>query len=178
MRCRPAERPVNSLSVSLLAILVGLGCAACRAEPETGDEVAWEQAAPSGVPSDSLQTAVPGRPDSANGGTRADRPFRNFQLAPDPGQGTEVIVHPVRIENRSSETVTVGASAGAAPVLLDTLAPAESFRVNLAAPQGALRIEWRSLDDRWSGSIAVEPPAGTPDDSIAIVPIGPQSGPG
>lgn len=173
--------PTGALSAALLAVLVGFGSVACRTEPEAGSprgEVEAQEVVEAELTADSVQAGMLQRPDPAPGGTRTERPFRNFQLPPDPGQIAEVIAHPVRIDNGSTDTVTVWASAGAEPVLVERLPPAGSFRVNLVAPRGALRIDWRSLDDQRSGSVSVEPPAAATADSVRIVRIGLESGPG
>jgi len=163
-------------SVAILALLLGLGSAACRPEPEArsqeGDVEGTEMVAAEPV-SDSSEAAFSRPPNPTVGGTEAGRPFRNFQLPPDPGQTAEVVLHPVRIENGSTDTVTVWASAGAEPVFLERVAPASSFRVDLMAPRGALRIDWRSVDDRPRGSIPVPPPADAAGDSVGVVRIGP-----
>lgn len=170
--------PTDALSVALLAILVGFGSVACRPEPEAGSsqgEVEAQEVVEAEFTADSVQAGMLQRPDSAPDGTSAERPFRNFQLPPDPGQSAEVLAHPLRIDNGSADTVMVWASAGAEPVLVQRIPPAGRFRVDLVAPRGALRIDWRSVNDRRGGSVSVEPPAAAAADSVRIVWIGPES---
>ena len=163
-------------SVAILALLLGLGSAACRPEPEARSprgQVEGAEMVAVELASDSSEAALSRSPNPTGGGTGTERPFRNFQLPPDPGQTAEVVLHPVRIENAGTDTVTVWASAGAEPVFLERVAPAASFRVDLMAPRGALRIDWRSVDDRPRGSLPVPPPADAAGDSVGIVRIGP-----
>ena len=171
---------VRARSAALLAVLLGLGSVACRTEPgarSPQDELEGTGTVAAEIASDSTGAGVPRPPDPTAVGPASERPFRNFELPPDPGQTAEVVLHPVRIDNVGTDTVTVWASAGAEPVFLERLSPAGSFRVNLMAPRGALRIDWRSVDDRPRGSISVVPPAAAAGDSVGIVRIGPQLGP-
>jgi hypothetical protein len=162
---RRAGVGVRSRSTGLLLpILIAAVSASCArdeaADLETGSEAA-----------DTTTYA-----SSADGGTasEADRdasPFRNFPLPPDPAAGGDVERHPVRIVNAGSVTTIVRASAGAAPVVLDTLEPGGAHRVDLEAPAGLLRIEWRSLDGRVSGHARVIPASTLLADSIWVVRI-------
>lgn len=161
---------------AMLAVLLGLASVACRAEPERRSpqsDVEGTGTVAAVIASDSSQAGLPRPPNPADGGAGIERPFRNFQLPPDSGQIADIVLHPVRVDNGSTDTVTVWASAGAMPVFLERLPPAGSFRVNLMAPAGALRIDWRSADDRRRGGIPVEPPAAAAGDSVGIVRIGP-----
>jgi hypothetical protein len=163
-------------SAAILAVLLGMGSAACRTEPEAGrpqGEFEGIGTVAAELASDSQGAGSPRPPIPAAGAPGTERPFRNFELPPDPGQTAEVVLHPVRIDNGSNDTVTVWASAGAEPVFLERVPPAGSFRVNLIAPEGALRIDWRSVDDRPRGSTPVEPPTDEGGDSVRILRLGP-----
>jgi hypothetical protein len=56
-------------------------------------------------------------------------------------------------------------------VVLDTLEPGESYRVDLDAPRGTLRIEWRSQDGRVHGDAPVVRGSNPLADSLSIVRI-------
>ncbi len=153
---------LHGLAVSILIA----GASASCAVDEAPDLEADVETGTAGTMSDaSLERDLPTEEE------RDASPFRNFPLPPDPNAAGDVERHPVRIANRESETFVVRASAGAAPVVLDTLEPGESYRVDLEAPAGTLRIEWRSLDGRIYGDARVQPVSSLLADSVSIVRI-------
>jgi hypothetical protein len=154
---------------ALAALLLGLGSMGCSAEPVPGGANGSAEAQKALMEDVPPGESVPG--DAMDDPGRDDRPFRNFALPPDAAQGAGAARHPVLIDNQGSATVVVRASAGAAPVVLDTLAPTEKYRVDLEAPNGTVTIQWRSLDGSSSGSAAVSPVGVTQADSVRIVRI-------
>jgi hypothetical protein len=148
------------LSGVLVAILVAGASASCASEPVPDLDPERDSEA---------STAIDSGPDPAE--ETEVRPFRNFSLPPDGTSGGAIERHPVRILNLASAPFVVRASAGAAPVVLDTLEPGEAYRVDLDAPAGLLRIEWRSLDGRFRGNEPVAPGSKSLADSVSIVRI-------
>ncbi|MEJ2482605.1 MAG: hypothetical protein P8049_05675 [Gemmatimonadota bacterium] len=154
----------------MASVLVAVAIASCgpeRTPDARPDEEAagstGNAAAPSPNPGSEVPSAM--EPEAS--------PFRNFPLPPDPASGGEVRRHPVRIENPGPGRFLVTASAGAAPVVLDTLDAGESYRVDLKAPAGALRIRWRSLEGRSSGEVRVQPLSDLQADSVTVVRLEP-----
>jgi hypothetical protein len=150
------------LSGVLVAILVAGASASCASEPVPDLDPERDSEA---------STAIDSGPDPAAAEETEVRPFRNFSLPPDGTSGGAIERHPVRILNLASAPFVVRASAGAAPVVLDTLEPGEAYRVDLDAPAGLLRIEWRSLDGRFHGNEPVAPGSKSLADSVSIVRI-------
>jgi hypothetical protein len=146
----------------LVAILVAGASASCASEPAPDLDSERDIEASS---------ATDSGPDPAAAVETEIRPFRNFSLPPDGTSGGAIERHPVRIVNLASDPFVVRASAGAAPVVLDTLEPGEAYRVDLDAPAGLLRIEWRSLDGRFHGQEPVAPASKSLADSVSIVRI-------
>ncbi|MCL7975524.1 MAG: hypothetical protein M8835_13325 [marine benthic group bacterium] len=170
MNSNPAPRTgswLAGLASSLLLVVAITSCAVEEASDfETGSRAGTVESESGSSPDRIVPNAE--EPDTS--------PFRNFPLPPDPAVGSEVERHPVRITNPGSAIFIVRASAGAAPVVLDTLEPGESYRVDLDAPPGTLRIEWRSLDGRVYGDAPVESGVNLLADSVSIVRIEANSG--
>jgi hypothetical protein len=100
-------------------------------------------------------------------GPTGEDPFANFDL-PDGGEaGLPVVRHALRIENGLTNQIIVAATAGAAPVVLDSLDPGDSVRLDLEAPAHSLELQWRTIDGIISGSRPIELLA----DSIQVVRI-------
>lgn len=165
MKSRFAPRPGSWLVSVAISLLLAGSIASCTVEEASDLETGAEPGTAELVPESGSDGGVPiaEEPD--------DSPFRNFPLPPDPAAGGEVERHHVRIENPGSRTYIVRASAGAAPVVLDTLEPGESYRVDLDAPRGTLRIEWRSQDGRVHGGAPVVLGSNPLADSLSIVRI-------
>jgi hypothetical protein len=160
VRRRSEARAGSWLPGVLVAILVAGASASCASEPvpdlDPERDIEVSSAADSG-PAAAAETEI--------------RPFRNFSLPPDGSTGGAIERHPVRIVNLAPAPFVVRASAGAAPVVLDTLEPGEAYRVDLDAPAGLLRIEWRSIDGRFHGHEPVAPAPKSLADSVSIVRI-------
>jgi hypothetical protein len=169
MSLLPGERTRSAFGAAMIGLIAGLGGVACAADVETDDGAA-DPVAGSGQAersaADSSAVYDGGEPDPGRA------PFRNFALPPDPAQGAARSRHAVHIENSGPVTVVVRASAGAAPVVLDTLSSGDAYRVDLDAPEGALRIEWISLDGTVRGSTAVPSSSGTTTDTVMVVHVG------
>lgn len=101
-------------------------------------------------------------------------PFENFNL-PDDGEADRPVVrHELRIENRLTHVIVVAATAGAAPVVLDSLDPGEVVRLDVEAPADRLVLQWQTTDGSASGTRLVEALA----DSVQVVRIEVVPGPG
>ena len=94
-------------------------------------------------------------------------PFENFDL-PDNGESSLPIVrYRLRIENGTGRHIVVAATAGAAPVVLDSLDPDDDLRVDLEAPADGLVLKWHAIDGNASG----ERPIRVLADSVQVVRI-------
>jgi len=94
-------------------------------------------------------------------------PFASFDLPDDGEAGLPIVRHALRIENGLMKQIIVAATAGAAPVVLDSLDPGDSVRLDLEAPADRLELQWRTIDGNISGSRPIEVLA----DSIQVVRI-------
>jgi len=100
-------------------------------------------------------------------------PFENFNL-PEDGEAEQPIVrHELRIENRLAHVIVVAATAGAAPVILDSLDPGELVRLDVEAPADRLELQWHTIDGTSSGTRQV----GALADSVQVVRIEAVPGP-
>jgi hypothetical protein len=141
----PGSRSVSIVCVTILAV------AAC--EPEKPAETVPE----SGMQLDpvSQQPAQPVGED----------PFENFNIPADGETDRPLVRHELRIENGLAYVIVVAATAGAAPVVLDSLDPGEFVRLDVEAPADRLELQWHTIDGSASGTRLVEAMA----DSVQVV---------
>jgi hypothetical protein len=159
------SRQATSLSPYLPSLLlVGLlAIAACGAESRT------ESAASPDSAREAVERGVPERRQPVE--STVENPFENFDL-PDDGEADRPIVrHELRIENGLTVRLVVAATAGAAPVVLDSLDPGESVRLDLEAPADMLQLQWHTIDGNISGFRPIVELA----DSIQVVRIDAES---
>ena len=155
MACGP-ERPADSVQRSPPAARAGES-AESAAGAETGRE--------------SVVQLTPGSQQPVE--PAGEYPFDNFNL-PDDGEAARPIVrYPLRIENGTNHSIVVAATAGASPVVLDSLDPGDSFRIDLEAPADRLELTWRATDGSASGAWPIRGLA----DSVLVVRIEMGSGP-
>ena len=154
----PGSRSVSMVLVSILAFV------ACGPER----------------PADSVQGSPPASAVRPNPGSQqpvepvGEYPFENFNL-PDDGEADRPVVrHELRIENRLKHVIVVAATAGAAPVVLESLDPGEFVRLDVEAPADRLVLQWQTTDGSASGTRLVEALA----DSVQVVRIEVVPGPG
>jgi hypothetical protein len=82
-------------------------------------------------------------------------PFENFNLPYDSEADSPIVRYPLRIENGIARLIVVAATAGGSPVVLDSIEPAASIRVDLEAPDGQLVLNWNTTDGSTSGAIPI-----------------------
>jgi hypothetical protein len=97
-------------------------------------------------------------------------PFENFDLPDDDESSLPIVRHRLRIENGTGRRIVVAATAGAAPVVLDSLDPGDDIRVDLEAPADGLALNWNAIDGNSSGVRPIRVRA----DSVQVVRIGPR----
>lgn len=78
-------------------------------------------------------------------------PFENFDLLDESEAGLPVVRYSLRIENGTTQIMVVAATAGASPVILDSIDPGDHLRIDLDAPAGRLELTWKSTDGSASG---------------------------
>ncbi len=137
----------------LLALVGVVAIAACGPDRPADSAEGRAAAAPArGSAESARETVVQLTPRSEQpvepGG---EHPFENFDL-PDDGESVSPIVrYRMRIENGTARRIVVAATAGAAPVVLDSLDPDADFRVDLEAPADGLVLNWNTIDGNTSG---------------------------
>jgi hypothetical protein len=141
----PVSRSVSILFVTILAVV------AC--EPEKPAEIVPESA----VQQD-REVRQPPQPVGED-------PFENFDIPAVGEQDRPLVRHELRIENGLAHVIVVAATAGAAPVVLDSLDPGEFVRLDVEAPADRLELQWHTIDGSASGTRLVEAMA----DSVQVV---------
>ena len=141
----PVSRFVSIVLVSILAVV------AC--EPEKPAEIVPESA----VQLDPVSRQPP-QPV-------LEDPFENFDIPADGEPDRPLVRHELRIENGLAHMIVVSATAGAAPVVLDSLDPGEFVRLDVEAPADRLELQWHTIDGSASGTRLVEAMA----DSVQVV---------
>ena len=160
----------------LLALVGVVAIAACGPDRPADSAEGRPAAAPArGSAESARETVVQLTPRSEQpvepGG---EYPFENFDL-PDDGESVLPIVrYRLRIENGTARRIVVAATAGAAPVVLDSLDPGDDIRVDLEAPADGLALNWDTIDGSTSGVRPIRVLA----DSVQVVRIEPRPGPG
>lgn len=155
MACGP-ERPADSVQGSPPAARAGESA---------------ESATSAGTARDPVVQLNPGsrQPVEPTGGY----PFDNFNLPDDGEIELPIVRYPLRIENGTTQILVVTATAGAHPVVLDTLEPGDYVRIDLEAPDDRLELSWESTDGSASGTWPIRGLA----DSVRVVRIEAGSGP-
>jgi hypothetical protein len=92
-------------------------------------------------------------------------PFENFNIPAVGEQDWPLVRHELRIENGLAHVIVVAATAGAAPVVLDSLDPGAFVRLDVEAPADRLELQWHTIDGSASGTRLVEAMA----DSVQVV---------
>jgi hypothetical protein len=170
-RCHWCPSPL-AVRIALIGTLATMACGPERpadsvqeTPPAARERESAERAASAETAREPVVQLNPGRRQPV-GPTGGD-PFANFDL-PDGGEAELPIVrHALRIENGLTNQIIVAATAGAAPVVLDSLDPGDSVRLDLEAPADRLELQWRTIDGIISGSRPIELLA----DSIQVVRI-------
>lgn len=172
-----SRRSTYSNRRKLLPALVGvLAIAACGPDRPADSVEGGSAAAPTRGSAESAGERIvqltPGSEQSVEPG--GEHPFENFDL-PDNGEsGLPIVRYRLRIENGTTRRIVVMATAGAAPVVLDSLDPDDDIRVDLEAPADGLVLNWNTIDGDASGLRPIRVLA----DSVQVVRIEPRPGPG
>ncbi len=168
------HRYLNSLTVRI-ALIGTLAIMACGPE-RPADSVqetppaarAWESAESAASAETAREPVVLLNPGSRQPvGPTGEDPFANFNLLDGGEAGLPIVRHSLRIENGLMNQIIVAATAGAAPVVLDSLDPGDSVRLDLEAPADRLELQWRTIDGIISGFRPIELLA----DSVQVVRI-------
>ena len=163
------------------ALVVALAIAACGPD-RPAESVQREPAVTrTGDSQDSAATAeLSGRPvEQLSPGSRqpadppSESPFANFELPDDDEPAQPIIRYRLLIQNRMTQPIVVTATAGALPVMLDSIDSGASIRVDLEAPVSGLDLIWMAADGRTSGKRRIRVQA----DSVQIVRFDAESGP-
>jgi hypothetical protein len=124
------------------ALVVALAIAACgpdrpaesvQREPavtQTGD--ALDSAATAESSGRSVEQLRPGSRQPVE--PPSESPFANFELPEDDEAAQPIIRYRLLIQNRMTQLIVVTATAGALPVMLDSIVSGASIRVDLEAP--------------------------------------------
>ena len=144
-----ASVPAPAAVPARIAAVVALGLFLACGRPVPGGRSEEDRSAIAGRLSEGVRDTVsvgatPGNEEEVAPARRPERStgLENFAIANDPRREAAVDTVPLVIENGAGVPIAVAARAGAAPVVIDTLAPGERHRVNLVGPAPRIELVW------------------------------------